>query len=195
MDDDDHPDFRVEIANEKHVCFAAQISRTMEESARQRGTGIAKRSPETIIKYMLAGNAVVAVGTDGRWAGFCYLSVWDNGKFVSNSGLIVDPDFREKGVAGKLKAKLFELSRRQYPNATIIGITTSEAVMKINSALGFQATSFAQLPVDKEFWNGCKSCVNYDILERTGRKYCLCTAMRFPSDPGLQSLAHAIPVL
>jgi GNAT superfamily N-acetyltransferase len=184
MSDDGPDEFIIEIANENHTGFAAQISATMEESARLRGTGIAKRSPETITKYMLAGKAIVAVSTDGRWVGFCYMSIWDNGKYVSNSGLIVDPEFRGQGVAGQLKAKLFELSRKQYPNAIIIGITTGEAVMKINSALGFQPTSFAQLPKDDTFWDGCKSCVNRDILQRTSRKYCLCTAMRF--DPTIQ---------
>lgn len=180
-DDDEDSGFRIEIADEKHIHLAPLISQTMEESARIRGTGIAKRSPETIAKYMLEGNAVVAIHESGRWAGFCYLALWENGQFVSNSGLIVAPEFRDHGVAKKLKIRLFQMSRKKYPQASIVGITTSIAVMKVNTSLGFHATAFSEIPKDDKFWTGCKSCVHHDILERTDKKFCLCTAMRYDS--------------
>lgn len=179
MSKGEHSGYRIEVASGKHIHFASEISRTMEESAQARGTGIGKRPPELLIRYMLEGKAVVAVTDDGRWAGFSYLALWDNGKYVSNSGLIVAPEFRERGVAKKIKEKIFELSRKKYPGSIIVGITTSEAVMKMNTSLGFVPTTFSQLPADGEFWNGCKGCVNHDILERSKGKYCLCTAMRF----------------
>jgi len=182
MNDEEDSGFRVEVATEKNIHMASLISQTMEESARIRGTGIAKRSPETIAKHMLEGNAVIAIHDSGRWAGFCYLALWENGLFVSNSGLIVAPEFRDHGVAKKLKIKLFELSRKKYPKASIVGITTSIAVMKMNTSLGFHATTFSEIPKEENFWAGCKSCVNHDILERTGKKFCLCTAMRFDPD-------------
>ena len=33
------------------------------------------------------------------------------------------------------------------------------------------------LTQDEDFWKGCKSCVNYDILMMKERKNCMCTAM------------------
>ena len=34
---------------------------------------------------------------------------------------------------------------------------------------------FSELTDDPEFWKGCRTCVNYDILTRTDKKMCLCT--------------------
>ena len=181
-DDEDSREFVIEVGTERHVWMAEEISGVMEESARVRGTGISKRPPELIAHYLREGKALVAIGDDGTWAGFCYLNVFDSGRFVSSSGLIVSPHWRDRGVAHQLKHRLFELSRNLYPNASLIGITTSPAVMKINTALGFYPTAFSDMPQDEAFWKGCSSCVNHDILLRTNRKLCLCTAMRY--DPG-----------
>ncbi|MCY7351704.1 MAG: GNAT family N-acetyltransferase, partial [Cytophagaceae bacterium] len=115
----------------------------------------------------------------GGFVGFCYIETWDHGRFVANSGLIVHPDQRKSGIAKNIKMKAFELSRKRYPDAKIIGITTSLAVMKINSDLGYKPTTFSELPVGDDFWKGCSSCVNYDILNRTNRKHCLCTGMMY----------------
>ena len=169
----------IEIASEKHLVFTQLISDTMESSAKARGTGISKRSPDLLKNYIEKGNAVIAVHTNGEWAGFGYVAVWDSGRFVSNSGLIVAPQFRDHGIAKAIKTKLFELCQLRYPDADIIGLTTSPAVMKINSEQGFYATSFSEMPREEKFWDGCKSCINHDILQRTERKYCLCTAMRY----------------
>ena len=54
--------------------------------------------------------------------------------------------------------------------------------MKINSDLGYKPVIYSELTQDEEFWNGCKSCVNYDILMKKERKNCLCTAMLFVPD-------------
>jgi hypothetical protein len=55
--------------------------------------------------------------------------------------------------------------------------------MKINSELGYEPVTYNELTQDEEFWNGCKSCVNYDILMSKDRKNCMCTAMLYdPSD-------------
>jgi len=51
--------------------------------------------------------------------------------------------------------------------------------MKINSELGYEPVTYSELTQDEEFWAGCKSCVNYDILMAKGRKNCMCTAMLF----------------
>jgi hypothetical protein len=150
----------------------------MAESAKARGTGIAKRTPEYLQEKMSEGKAIIATDdVTGEFVGFCYIETWQHGKFVANSGLIVKPSYRQYGVAKAVKSKAFELSRTRFPDAKIIGITTSLAVMKINSDLGYEPTTFSELPVDDNFWKGCQSCVNYDILTRTERKICLCTGM------------------
>jgi hypothetical protein len=152
----------------------------MAESAKARGTGIAKRTPDYLQEKMSEGKAIIATDdVTGEFVGFCYIETWQHGKFVANSGLIVRPSYRQFGVAKAVKEKAFELSRERYPDAKIIGITTSLAVMKINSDLGYEPTTFSELPVDDNFWKGCQSCVNYDILTRTERKICLCTGMIF----------------
>lgn len=164
-------------SDDKH--YAVTITTEMEESAKARGTGIAKRSPEYIEKKMDEGKAVIAVTTDGTWVGFCYIEAWQHEKYVANSGLIVSPAFRKSGVAKEIKRKVFDLSREKYPHAKIFGLTTGLAVMKINSELGYEPVTYSELTTDEEFWKGCQSCVNYDILMSKGRKNCMCTAMLF----------------
>ncbi|MBC7893117.1 MAG: GNAT family N-acetyltransferase [Sphingobacteriaceae bacterium] len=172
-------DYSVQIATQAHIPLAEEICFHMEESAKVRGTGISKRSPDYIRQKMDEGKAIIATDAAGGFIGFCYIETWDHGKFVANSGLIVHPEHRKSGIAKGIKAKAFELSRKKYPEAKIIGITTSLAVMKINSDLGYKPTTFSELPVGDDFWKGCSSCVNYDILTRTNRKHCLCTGMMY----------------
>ncbi len=175
--------FIIQVATEEHIGFAETICNEMESSAKARGTGIAKRSPEYVKEKMLEGKAVIALTTEKKWAGFCYIETWGHGQYVANSGLIVSPDLRKSGLAKKIKEKIFELSRTKYPNAKIFGLTTGLAVMKINSDLGYEPVTYSELTDDDSFWNGCKSCVNYEILMSKERKNCLCTAMLYdPAD-------------
>ncbi len=175
--------FQILIANEDHLGFAQIICDEMASSAKARGTGIAKRSPEYIQKKMREGKAVIAFNKEGIWAGFCYIETWSHGEYVANSGLIVAPPFRKSGLARSIKRKIFELSRKLYPEAKIFGLTTGLAVMKINSELGYEPVTYSELTQDEDFWAGCKSCVNYDILVSKGRKNCFCTAMLYdPKD-------------
>jgi hypothetical protein len=154
----------------------------MASSALARGTGIAKRSPDYISEKMREGKAVIAFSKEGIWAGFCYIETW-TGDYVANSGLIVAPPFRKGGLAKAIKKKIFELSRKKYPEAKIFGLTTGLAVMKINSDLGYEPVTYSELTQDDAFWSGCKSCVNYDILMSKERKNCMCTAMLYdPKD-------------
>jgi len=172
-------DFDIIVASAQHIDYAQQICDEMAESAKARGTGIAQRSPEYVADKMLEGKAVIAFHKDGTWAGFCYIETWSHGDFVANSGLIVNPIFRKAGLAKAIKERIFKLSRTKYPNAKIFGLTTGLAVMKINSELGYEPVTYSELTQDEEFWAGCKSCVNYDILMAKGRKNCMCTAMLF----------------
>lgn len=175
--------FQVIVANESHLSFAQIICDEMAASAKARGTGIAKRSPEYIQQKMREGKAVIAFNQDGIWAGFCYIETWSHGEYVANSGLIVSPNFRKGGLAKAIKKKIFELSRLTFPDSKIFGLTTGLAVMKINSDLGYEPVTYSELTQDEAFWAGCKSCVNYDILMSKERKNCLCTAMLYdPKD-------------
>lgn len=172
-------EFKVVTAGIQHIGYAQAICNEMETSARIRGTGIARRSPETIIEKMLSHKAVIAFAKNGDWAGFCYISEWDGGKYVSNSGLIIAPPFRRKGLARQIKKKIFELSRIKFPEAKIFGLTTSSAVMKINSEMKYEPVIYSEITTDAAFWQGCESCVNHSILVSKERKNCLCTAMLF----------------
>lgn len=169
----------VQVAGEQHLEYAQEICRQIEESAKARGTGIAKRDPEYIKQKMREGKAIIALTEEGEFAGFCYIETWSHGNYVANSGLIVNPKFRQHGLAKKIKERAFTLSREKFPNAKIFGLTTSLPVMKINSDLGYKPVTFSELTTDEAFWKGCQSCVNYDILTRTNRKHCLCTGMLY----------------
>jgi len=168
---------RAATADDAH--YAETITTEMAESAKARGTGIAQRTPEYVKMKMEEGKAVIALTKDGTWVGFCYIEAWQHEKYVANSGLIVSPPFRKTGVATEIKRKVFELSRKKYPDAKIFGLTTGLAVMKINSDLGYEPVTYSELTTDEEFWKGCRSCVNYEILMAKGRKNCMCTAMLF----------------
>lgn len=165
-------------AKAQHISYAKDISKCIDESAKNRGTGIARRTPEYIAGKIQNGNAVIAIDKD-QFVGFCYIEIWGHGKYVAHSGLIVTPDQRGKGLAKKIKKEVFELSLEKYPDAKVFGITTGMPVMKINYELGYKPVHFSELTDDPEFWKGCQTCKNYDILTRTERQMCLCTGMLY----------------
>lgn len=177
------PVFTVRVAGPEDHSYAEEICVEMEEAARIRGTGIAKRSPDYIKHKMDEGKAIIALdGTD--FVGFCYIETWEHGRYVANSGLIVVPTYRKYGLARRIKRRAFNLSREKYPDSKLFGITTSLAVMKINADLGYRPVTFSELTQDDVFWKGCQSCRNFDILTRTNKQHCLCTGMLFdPNAP------------
>ncbi|OMQ13704.1 N-acetyltransferase [[Flexibacter] sp. ATCC 35103] len=172
-------DFIIEIANINHVFWLKEICDVTLSSAIARGTGISARPAELLEEKMKNGEAVIAFSSDGDWAGFSFISSWDNGKYVSNSGLIVAPQFRHTGLAKNIKRKIFELSRQKYPEAAIFSLTTGLAVMKMNHELGFEPVTYSELTTDELFWENCESCINCPILINKERKNCLCTAMLY----------------
>jgi N-acetylglutamate synthase-like GNAT family acetyltransferase len=179
----DNQNIIIRAATVEDKKYAKTITDEMESSAKARGTGIAKRTPEYVEQKIDEGKAVIAVTKDGTWVGFCYIETWSHGEYVANSGLIVSPEFRKSGVAKAIKQVIFNLSREKYPEAKIFGLTTGLPVMKINSDLGYEPVTYSELTQDEAFWSGCKACVNYDILMSKDRKNCLCTGMLYdPKD-------------
>ncbi|MEO1414854.1 MAG: GNAT family N-acetyltransferase [Bacteroidota bacterium] len=166
------------IADQRHLSYADAICQMIENAAKQRGTGIAKREPSYVQQKILEDKAIIALDAN-TLVGFCYIETWQNTHYVANSGLIVNPEYRGQGVAKGIKKKAFEHSRNKFPHARLFGITTSLAVMRINSSLGYKPVTFTELTQDDVFWKGCQSCPNYEILERNERKLCLCTGMMF----------------
>ena len=167
----------VRIANADDAKYAELLCEWYEESARMRKTGIAKRNPVYLERKMRNGNAVIAFDDDDQVAGFSYIETYEEEKFVVNSGLIVRLDLRSSGIGREIKHAVFELSRTKFPKSKIFSITTSLAVMRMNTKLGYKPVTFSELTQSDEFWNGCKSCKNYHILMDNDRERCICTGL------------------
>ena len=181
----------IRVATAADAQYAAQLCQWYVESAKTRGTGIAKREPDYVAQKMASGDGIIAFVND-ELAGFCYIETFDDKTFVVNSGLIVNAEIRKGGVGKAIKQAVFELSRSKYPQAKIFGITTSLAVMKINTDLGYEPVTFSELTTSEDFWKGCKSCKNYGILMENERKLCLCTGMLFDT-PEKQLVQLQVP--
>jgi hypothetical protein len=173
-------EIEVLVAGPEHEVYVDTILTTIAEAAKVRGTGIAKRTHEYLAKKMLEAKAVIALRkSDGRFAGFSYIETWEQQHYVTTSGLIVHPDFRGLHIAKRIKDMTFTLARIRWPHAKIFSLTSGAAVMKMNTALGYQPVTFADLTEDEAFWKGCEGCVNYPVLKERNRKFCICTAMLF----------------
>ena len=173
---------KVMVADPSHEKYVDTILKTIEDAAKVRGTGIAKRTYEYLATKMREAKAVIALQGD-KFAGFSYIETWGNKSYVTTSGLIVPPDFRGMGISKKIKNVTFTLARIRWPHAKIFSLTSGAAVMTMNSQLGYKPVTFGDLTDDEAFWRGCEGCINVDVLHRTNRKYCICTAMLFdPED-------------
>lgn len=170
-------DIEITIASAAHMKYLPEVEHALLEASFQKGTGIAIRSNTYLTEKIMEGKAVIAYSKEGKWAGFCYIESWGHNKYVANSGLIVASEFRGMGLANEIKKRALELSAELFPGAKLFGLTTSLAVMKINSGLGYKPVTFSELTDDDQFWKGCETCPYYDILVRTKRDDCLCTAM------------------
>ena len=177
-------EIQVLVAGPEHEVYVDTILQTIADAAKVRGTGIAKRTHEYLATKMKEAKAVIAL-CDNQFAGFSYIETWGNKRYVTTSGLIVHPDFQGHGVAKRIKDMTFSLARTRWPHAKIFSLTSGAAVMKMNTELGYQPVTFADLTDDEAFWRGCEGCVNVDVLHRTGRKYCICTAMLYDPEEHL----------
>jgi hypothetical protein len=122
------------------------------------------------------GCGILRLGPDGN---VNTVLMQDQALPATSGGIVKHPWL----VAREIKKKVFELSRKKYPDAKIFGLTTGLAVMKINSSLGYKPVTYSELTTDEEFCKGCQSCVNFDILTMKQRKNCICTAMLY--DPSV----------
>jgi hypothetical protein len=185
----------VQVADASHEKYVDTILTTITEAAKVRGSGIASRTHEYVATKMKERKAIIALHGE-EFAGFCYIESWENKHYVANSGLIVVPKFRGHHLATRIKKTAFTLSRLRWPKAKLFGLTSSGAVMKINTALGYVPVPFAELTQDDEYWKGCGTpehpcCINCDVLARTNRRYCVCTGMLY--DPA-KHLDEKLPV-
>ena len=174
----------VTVADPSHEKYVDTILKTIADAAKVRGTGIAKRTHEYLATKMKEAKAVIAL-ENGNFAGFSYIETWGNKHYVTTSGLIVHPDYRGMGVAKRIKDLTFTLARVRWPQAKIFSLTSGSAVMKTNTPLGYHPVTFNDLTDDQSFWRGCEGCINVDVLHRTGRKYCICTAMLYDPEEHL----------
>ena len=173
-----HEDIKIKVADADDEKYVDTIIDTIREAAKKRGTGIAERTHEYVATKMKESKAVLALCGD-RFAGFSYIETWGNKHYVTTSGLIVHPDYLGMGVARRIKDYTFTLARVRWPNAKIFSLTSGDAVMKMNTQLGYVPVSFNQLTDDDAFWKGCEGCCNHDILMAKNRKFCICTGMLY----------------
>ncbi|MBR3454004.1 MAG: GNAT family N-acetyltransferase [Bacteroidaceae bacterium] len=190
-------DFKVIVADSSHEKYVDIILATITDSAKKRGSGIASRTHEYLATKMRERKAIIALyGEEEEFAGFCYIESWGNKEYVANSGLIVVEKFRKHHLALRIKQTAFTLSRLRWPNAKLFGLTSQTAVMRINTRLGYVPVAFSELTQDDAYWAGCGTpehpcCVNCDVLARSNRKYCVCTAMLY--DPK-EHIGEPLPV-
>ena len=177
-------EIRILVADPSHEKYVDTILQTIADAAKVRGTGIAKRTHEYLATKMKEAKAVIALEGE-NFAGFSYIETWGNKQYVTTSGLIVHPNYRHLGIAKKSKDMTFTLARTRWPHAKIFSLTSGAAVMTMNTQLGYQPVTFADLTDDEAFWRGCEGCINVDVLHRTDRKYCICTAMLYDPEEHL----------
>ncbi|MEL6867783.1 MAG: GNAT family N-acetyltransferase, partial [Bacteroidota bacterium] len=75
--------FNLLTTTPQHEAFAEQLCQWYEVSARQRGTGIARRKVAYLRKKIQQGNAIIAFHQE-ELAGFCYIETWTHGRYVAN---------------------------------------------------------------------------------------------------------------
>ena len=143
---------------------------------------IARRETAWLADKIEMGRAGLAF-EDGELVGFGYWSDWEGGKFVSHSGLVVRLDKIGTGLGRRVKQVLVESSRRAMPEATLMSLTNSPQVKKLNLSFGFHVVPLERLTKDEAFWQGCKACRNYAAVQARGEQCCCEGMILEPDDP------------
>ena len=174
------PSVDVRIADAGDRSYAAHAAEMIRRAARDND--IAVRQESLLLSKIESEQGVLAL--DGkRLVGFGFYSVWQDGTFVSHSGLVVHEDFRRHGLARRLKECLFAASRRRFPRAATMSLTASPIVRALNLSLGFREVPLSELTSDPEFWEGCLACRNHAEICLQGKR-CCCEGMLL--DPEFQ---------
>lgn len=163
----------VRPATAEDVGLAPAASALIRAAAREND--IAERSVEWLRAKIEHDRAVVALRGE-ELVGFGYWSEWEGGRFISHSGLVVQPELRGYGLGRRLKAILVEASRRTFPKATLMSLTTSPQVKALNLSFGFRVVPLDRLTKDEAFWKGCETCRNYAAVRARGER-CCCEGM------------------
>lgn len=171
----------VRIAGPGDERYAGDAARLIEQAAEE--ADIARRDERMLAEKIRTGRAVLALDSEDRLVGFGYFSEWEGGRFVSHSGLVVDPAYRGRGLGKRIKLELLEASRRLFPDATIMSLTSSPAVERMNRSLGFVRVPLDELTKDPAFWEGCKTCRNYEAVRARGEKCCCFGMVLRPERP------------
>lgn len=171
-------DIQIIRANATHQRYIPDILNAIFEASKVKGNSIVMRDPQYLAQKMDEGKAVIALDED-TFVGFCYIECWEDEQYVANSGLIVRPEYRDRGVAMRIKQEIFNVCRGMFPDAKIFGITKSQAVIKINKRLGFSVVPYSALTTDEKFWKGCDTCPHYQELLDNDYADCHCTGLLF----------------
>ena len=159
--------------------FAEAAAELIREAAKEWDVAV---RPIAMLREKLAkGQAAVALRR-GKLVGFGYWSAWDQGEFVSHSGLVVRKDLQGVGLGRRLKLALFEGSRAALPRATLMSLTTHPKIKELNASLGFVPVPLERLTRDPAFWEGCRGCRNYEDVKKRG-EICCCEAMILEPPP------------
>lgn len=130
-------DFNVLVATEEHTPFAQAICDEMAESAKARGTGIAKRTPEYVANQDACRQGGDCLSQRRNLGRFQLHRVLGTGRLMfANSGLIINPKFRKPGFGQSHQDRDFSCRSRCSKAAKLFGLTTGLAVMKINNDWG-----------------------------------------------------------
>ncbi len=171
-------EFLISITNETHIPFAREIELQFELASSEKSIGLSLKKGQYIGEKIIKGEAMIAT-KQGRLAGFCYLRKRNDDDYVSISGIVVVPQFRQMGLAKMIIEEMFDLARKKYPKAKIFSLTTSPEIMRINSRRGYKSVNYNKLSTSKSFWAECSDCPNYHFLQKNNNSRCLCSAMLF----------------
>jgi len=146
--------FQIRYSQTEDILYSEKIHQMYKQEAARGDIGLAVRSVSYLNRVISEGKGVFAFYKN-ELAGFCYIETWEHEQYPANSGLIVIPGMRGKGIAKTIKKGAFQLSRKLFPQAKLFGLTTHSAVMRINAELDYIPVTYAQLTQDPQFWKGC----------------------------------------
>lgn len=164
-----YENFETKIADSNDFIYLEDIIKEINRSAKERETGIEDRTVGYLKRKINERFAIIIIDrTNGKWAGFSSLEVWNHDKYASNTALIIRPEYRGLGLVKVLKSEIVTLARESFPGAKLFSLTANQAVIKANKSLGYVEVPFSKILEDPEFTEGYESEVDYFGLMRKG---------------------------